>query len=228
MAGSSRTEAIVLANCLSRVFTTGARRVSALAEASCSVWPGDRIAIIGASGSGKSTLLNLLAGLDSPTAGVVSWPALGAASELRPCKVSVVFQAASLLPSLTAQENVALPLLLSSGADDAQLVAREALERLGLADLAAKLPEELSGGQAQRVAMARAICGRPKLIIADEPTGQLDGATAKNLFDRVLETIAPESALVVATHDETIAARMPIVWRMKDGRLSTRGEAAVS
>jgi ABC-type lipoprotein export system ATPase subunit len=99
--------------------------------------------------------------------------------------------------------------------------AAEALSRLDLGDLVAKLPQELSGGQAQRVAMARALCARPLLVIADEPTGQLDYATASALFDRVLGTIGSDAALLVATHDQEIATRMSKVWRMKDGRLDT-------
>lgn len=226
MVGLSKAEPIAVATRLERVFGAAGREVRALVEASCSVWSGDRIAIVGASGSSKSTLLHLLAGLDSPTSGELSWPALGTARQLRPEKVAVVFQAPSLLPSLTAQENVALPLLLGKCDDDAQAAAAEALARFGLADLAAKLPEELSGGQAQRIAMARAMCGRPRLIVADEPTGQLDSGTAKSLFDHVLEAIAPDTALLVATHDEEIAARMSTLWRMKDGRLHTGGAGA--
>jgi ABC-type lipoprotein export system ATPase subunit len=215
-------EAIAAASYVSRLFGDGAREVVGLINASCVIKAGDRIAVIGPSGSGKSTLLHLLAGLDESTSGSLAWPALGPQSELRPEKIAVVFQAPSLLPSLTARENVALPLLLSGREREAQAAAVEALARLGLADLADKLPEELSGGQAQRVAMARALCARPRLIIADEPTCQLDHATARFLFDHFLEAIGPDVALIVATHDEEIAARMPTIWRMRDGRLDTR------
>jgi ABC-type lipoprotein export system ATPase subunit len=226
MAGSSVAEPIAAASHLSRIFGEQARKVVALADASCVIKSGDRIAVIGPSGSGKSTLLHLLAGLDEPSSGMLTWPALGPRSELRPAKIAVVFQAPSLLPSLTTVENVALPLLLLGREREAQREAAQALSRLGLADLAGKLPEELSGGQIQRVAMARALCAGPKLIIADEPTGQLDHATARSLFDGLIEAIGPDGTLLVATHDEEIAARMPVIWHMKDGRLETNGMAA--
>jgi len=214
-------EPIVVANHLTRTFGDGGHRVTALSDASCVISSGDRIAVVGPSGSGKSTLLHLLAGLDEPSSGSLAWPALGARPELRPGKVSVVFQASSLLPSLTARENVALPLLLLGREGEAQARAAEALARLGLSELAGKLPEELSGGQAQRVAMARAMCARPRLIVADEPTGQLDHATARSLFDHFLEAMDPDISLIIATHDEEIAARMSALWRMRDGRLDT-------
>jgi putative ABC transport system ATP-binding protein/lipoprotein-releasing system ATP-binding protein len=217
------TDPIVEASHLSRIFGEGARQVAAVTHASCTIRPGDRIAVIGPSGGGKSSLLHLLAGLDEPSSGMLAWPALGQRSELRPAKLAIVFQAPSLLPSLTAQENVALPLLLMGRVREAEGSATEALARLDLVDLAAKLPQELSGGQAQRVAMARALCVRPRFIIADEPTGQLDHATANSLFDRFLETIGSDIALLVATHDQEIAARMSKLWRMKDGRLDTGG-----
>jgi ABC-type lipoprotein export system ATPase subunit len=221
MARSPAADPVIDASHLSRIFGEGTRQVTAVADASCIVRPGDRIAIIGPSGSGKSSLLHLLAGLDEPSSGQLAWPALGPRSELRPGKVAVVFQAQSLLPALTAQENVALPLLLMGREQEAGERAAEALSRLDLGDLVAKLPQELSGGQAQRVAMARALCARPLLVIADEPTGQLDYATASALFDRVLGTIGSDAALLVATHDQEIATRMSKVWRMKDGRLDT-------
>jgi putative ABC transport system ATP-binding protein/lipoprotein-releasing system ATP-binding protein len=217
-------EPIVEASHLSRIFGEGARRVTAVADASCVVRAGDRIAIIGPSGSGKSSLLHLLAGLDEPSSGKLAWPALGQQWELRPAKVAVVFQAQSLLPALTAQENVALPLLLMGREPEARGRAAQALAQLDLGDLAARLPQELSGGQAQRVAMARALCAAPPLIITDEPTGQLDQATASSLFDSFLGAIGRETALLVATHDQEIAARMSKVWRLKDGHLDTRDE----
>jgi putative ABC transport system ATP-binding protein/lipoprotein-releasing system ATP-binding protein len=215
------TDPIVEASHLSRVFGEGVRQVAAVTDASCTIRPGERIAVIGPSGSGKSSLLHLLAGLDEPSSGRLAWPALGPQSELRPAKLAIVFQAASLLPSLTALENVALPLLLMGRERDAKESATETLTRLDLVDLAAKLPQELSGGQAQRIAMARALCVRPRFIIADEPTGQLDHATANSLFDRFLEAIGPDIALLIATHDQEIAARMSKVWRMKNGRLDS-------
>lgn len=194
----------------------------ALAFASCVVQPGDRIALLGRSGSGKSTLLHLLGGLTPPTSGLICWPALGPAETLRPGKVSFVFQAQSLLAPLTALENVALPLLLL-GVDRGQALQRSAvqLERLGLEAIRAQLPEELSGGQAQRVAVARALVTDPRLILADEPTGQLDSGNAQHLMDVLLEACERSgAALVVATHDAAIAGRLTQVWQMSSGVLA--------
>jgi ABC-type lipoprotein export system ATPase subunit len=208
---------------VSRTFTVGGQEVTALRETTLQVRPGDRTALIGPSGSGKSTLLHLLGGLDLPTTGTVSWPALGEASTLRPGKVAFVFQAQSLMPPLTALENVALPLLLAGATPQAATAeARRALEALELLPLAEQLPEELSGGQAQRVAVARALVTRPRLILADEPTGQLDSVTAGHLMDVLLAALEPGAALVLATHDEAVARRLDTLWRMEGGVLRSR------
>jgi putative ABC transport system ATP-binding protein/lipoprotein-releasing system ATP-binding protein len=192
-----------------------------LTSATCSIAPAARIAVVGASGSGKSTLLHLLAGLDTPTSGSVSWPALGRRAELRPALVGVVFQAPSLLAPLSVVENVELPLLLGHTSPDvARTAAAQTLQQMQLSELADKLPHELSGGQAQRVAFARALAHRPRLIFADEPTGQLDQHTAQLVFDVVLEALeGTDTALVVATHDPLVARRMGTVWRMQHGGL---------
>ena len=204
-----------------RTYSHGRASVVALASATCTVMPGDRIALVGPSGSGKSTLLHLLGGLDTPTSGSLEWPALGARESLRPTKVGLVFQMPSLLAPLTVVENVEIPLLLGpASAEKARAAALDALDRIGLKSLADKLPEELSGGQAQRVAVARALATRPKLILADEPTGQLDHPTAQHLFDVLLASLeGTDTALVVATHDMTVAKRMHKVWQMQYGTL---------
>jgi putative ABC transport system ATP-binding protein len=210
----------------SRNFVNGAE-ARALVNASCCVAAGERIAVVGPSGSGKSTLLNLMAGLDQPTSGCVRWPALGPASELRPRSVGVVFQTISLMPALTCLENVELPLLLAGEVAAAEQRAGKALALLGIENLADQLPEDLSGGQAQRVAVARAIVGAPRLVIADEPTAQLDRATSAFVLDRLVawsERVV--SALVLATHDEAVAQRMQRVWRMDHGHLDTTGKVA--
>src|SRR6476620_9738883 len=161
-----------------RVYQRGGATVVAVHEATCTIASGDRIALVGRSGSGKSTLLHLLGGLDTPTSGALSWPALGARHSLRPAQVAFVFQMTSLLPPLTVVENVELPLLLGNAdAAAARAAALNALARMDLIPLTDKLPEELSGGQAQRVAVARALAYQPKLILADEPSGQLDRST---------------------------------------------------
>jgi ABC-type lipoprotein export system ATPase subunit len=217
--------ALVVAREVGRAYRRGPSAVVALASATCAVAPGDRIAVVGPSGSGKSTLLHLMGGLDIPTSGEISWPALGARETLRPVRVAFVFQMPSLLPALSAVENVELPLLLQDAAPAiARAAALKALGRMDLADIAGKLPEELSGGQAQRVAMARAVVCRPALILADEPTGQLDHPTAEHVLDILCATIeGTPTALVVATHDPAVAARMDVVWHLRHGILEVAG-----
>jgi putative ABC transport system ATP-binding protein/lipoprotein-releasing system ATP-binding protein len=200
---------------------SGQTPVVALASATCSVMLGDRIAITGPSGSGKSTLLYLMGGLETVTSGSLIWPALGPIQGLRPAKVAFVFQVPSLLVALTVIENIELPLLLDNvDKKIARQAALAALERLDLSGIADNLPEELSGGQAQRVAMARALASQSKLILADEPTGQLDHPTAQHLFDILLAAIdGTDTALVVATHDQAVANRLHTIWHMHHGIL---------
>jgi putative ABC transport system ATP-binding protein/lipoprotein-releasing system ATP-binding protein len=204
-----------------RVFGANESKVVALKHATCRVERGDRIALVGPSGSGKSTLLHLLAGLDLPTSGTVRWPALGERETLRPGKVSFVFQSESLLAPLTVLENIEVPqLLVGSKPDEARADAALILRALDLAELADKLPEEISGGQAQRAAVARSLITQPELILADEPTGQLDHHTAKQLLNLLLRRIkGTDTALVIATHDPIIASRMETQWTMDHGVL---------
>lgn len=213
---------IAVCSGVSRTFGLPPHEMHALREATCEILPRDRIALTGSSGSGKSTLLYLLAGIDSPTGGLIKWPALGGRDELRPGLVAMVFQGPSLLPPLDVLENVGLPLMLAGVSDEmAAASSREALQLLGLADLATKLPEELSGGQSQRVAVARVLAGRPRLILADEPTGQLDRDSGVAVVDLLIETAAHiGAAVVLSTHDSTMAARLPIQWRIDDGVLN--------
>jgi putative ABC transport system ATP-binding protein len=206
---------------LSRTFGAGDRTVVAVHGASCAVAPGARIALTGPSGSGKSTLLHLMAGLDQPTGGQASWPGLGGDPGRHRDLVGVVFQAPSLLDPLDVVENVELPLLLSGVTMvEARRRARSALATLHLTDLATKLPEELSGGQAQRVAVARVLAGQPRLILADEPTGQLDRHTGDQVITALLHAAYRlDAALVVATHDQAVAERFDEQWAVVDGRL---------
>jgi ABC-type lipoprotein export system ATPase subunit len=206
---------------IGRTYLQGNVPVRALASVTCEVGAGDRIAVVGPSGSGKSTLLHLMGGVETPTEGDITWPALGQRETLRPRKVGYVFQTLSLLAPLSAVENTELPLLLAGGSpEEARAAALKALGNVGLEAVAEKLPEELSGGQAQRVAVARALASRPRLILADEPTGQLDHPTAQHLFDVLLASLAPsDTALVVATHDVAVAERMQTIWRVRHGRL---------
>jgi ABC-type lipoprotein export system ATPase subunit len=196
--------------------------VRAVQNVSCGLGAGQRVVIVGPSGSGKSTLLHIVAGIEEPSSGSVSWPALGVREQLRPRHVALIFQAPSLLAPLDVLENVALPLELAGvDGDTARRAAHEALSRLSLDDLATRLPQELSGGQAQRVAVARVIAGRPRLVIADEPTGQLDHTTGARMLD-VLDAAVAEvgAALLLSTHDPRVAARFDARWTMSDGRLT--------
>ena len=222
-------EPLVRCTGAARTYGEGASATVALQPADIEVFEGDSIALVGPSGSGKSTLIHLMAGLDDPSIGSVSWPAIGERDALRPGAVAVVFQAPSLLPPLTVLENTALPLILE-GVDGNHAGARaaDALARLDLADLSDKLPEEISGGQAQRVAAARALAGRPRLILADEPTGQLDRASGEQVVSALIDAARHlDAALVVATHDPTVAERLDQRWEMHSGGLVTaRGEPA--
>jgi ABC-type lipoprotein export system ATPase subunit len=202
-------------------YHNGQTQVVALESATCLVKPGDRIALVGPSGSGKSTLLQLLGGLEEPTKGEISWPLLGDRHLLRPKHVGFIFQMPSLLAPLTVVENVEIPLLLMNvPAEKARGEAIEALRRMELEKLANQLPEELSGGQAQRVAVARAVVGKPQLILADEPTGQLDHATADHMLNVLLAALQDtNAALLVATHDGKVADSMNTLWHMSRGRL---------
>jgi ABC-type lipoprotein export system ATPase subunit len=215
------SDTLELARCtdLTRTYGSGAGAVHALRGVSCTLRPGTQVALTGPSGSGKSTLLHLLAGLDTPTSGTIAWPGLGGSPEGRPGLIGMVFQGPSLLPPLDVTENIALPLLLAGGQEtQARERAAAALHDVGLDELAARLPEELSGGQAQRVAVARALAARPRLILADEPTGQLDSAHAAQVVGLLLDAATLlGAALVLSTHDLTIADRFPNRWQMADG-----------
>jgi ABC-type lipoprotein export system ATPase subunit len=216
-------EPLVRCDGAARSFGEGASATVALQPTDCEVFAGDRTALVGPSGSGKSTLLHLMAGLDDPTVGSVTWPAIGERGALRPGPVAVIFQGPSLLPPLTVLENAALPLILDGHAErESRDRATLALERLGLLDLADKLPDEISGGQAQRVAAARVLARQPRLVLADEPTGQLDRASGAEVVTALLAAAQHSgAALVVATHDPTVAERLSQRWEMHSGRLST-------
>lgn len=214
---------LVRADGLGRSFGNGGGRVTAVADVTFTVSAGDRVALMGPSGSGKSTLLHLVAGLDRPSTGSIAWPALGPRERLRPGPVAIAFQGPSLLPPLTVLENVALPVILAGGLErEATAAARDLLEIFEVDALAQQLPEELSGGQAQRAALARAFSGSPQLLLADEPTGQQDQTTAGRLVEAILTLAAIEgTTLLIATHDALVADRLPARWTMRDGSLTT-------
>jgi putative ABC transport system ATP-binding protein len=194
---------------------------SVLADASLTVEPHAELAITGRSGSGKTTLLLVLAGLLVPNRGTVRWPGLDPDARQRRGQIGLVFQAPSLLPELTAAENVALPLRLRGMTrGQAGAATAAALGVVGLRDAAGSLPAQLSGGMQQRVAVARVIAGTPRLVLADEPTGALDRESAFTVLAALRDAVtASGGALVVATHDEDLAGLLAARAVLDGGRL---------
>jgi putative ABC transport system ATP-binding protein len=208
-------------------YTLGASRIDVLRDVDLSVARGERLAIVGPSGSGKTTLLVLLAGLERPAAGTVSLDGVrldalsaDALADLRRDRVGIVFQSFHLVPSLNALDNVALPLQIA-GHRGAAKRARAQLERVGLADRTSHYPSQLSGGEQQRVAIARAMVHAPKVLLADEPTGNLDDHTREGIRELLFALDAQsDTTLVLVTHDLDFAARCDRVLRLHDGQLS--------
>ena len=219
-------EAVLHSQSLSRTYRSGGRDLTVLKDITFSLEPGGFLAILGPSGSGKTTLLGLLAGLDRPSAGSVylDGQELGALSEderarLRGEKIGFVFQAFQLIPTLTAQENIQVPLELRGDAR-ASARARELLERVGLSGRGHHYPAQLSGGEQQRVALARGFSSRPRVLFADEPTGNLDAATGATIIDLMVELNRDlGTTLVLVTHDLDLAARARRTIRLADGRV---------
>ena len=219
-------QAIINASGLGKQVTTVSAALTILEGVSFDVRAGEAVAVVGVSGSGKSTLLGLLAGLDTPTSGAVRVDGqdLNTLDEdgraaLRGRMIGFVFQSFQLLPAMTALENVMLPLELA-GADDAEGQARAMLARVGLADRVHHYPKQLSGGEQQRVAIARAFVKRPRLLFADEPTGNLDTATGAQVIDLLFELNRESGAtLLLVTHDEALTRRCSRVLRLAAGRL---------
>lgn len=213
---------LVVCEGVRREFGTGHTAHTAVAGATCEIFAGDHIALVGPSGSGKSTLLHLMADLDTPTGGHISWPGLADRPRNSAQSLGMVFQTPSLIDAFSVLENVMLPLLVADvDPKVADGRARTALAALGLAELADRLPGELSGGQAQRVAIARGLGTQPRIILADEPTGQLDPQAGEAVIDALFASAQlVNAALVVATHDPRIAARFDRMWSVADGRLS--------
>ena len=208
----------------------GTRELAILQDISLEVMPGEAVAIVGASGSGKSTLLGLLAGLDTPSEGSVELDGVDlfaldedGRAALRARLLGFVFQSFQLLPPLNALENVMLPLELAGDPRAAEL-SEKMLARVGLAERLRHYPKTLSGGEQQRVALARAFVKRPKLLLADEPTGNLDAATGAAVIDLMFELNAERgTTLLLVTHDDAIASRCAKKIRLVAGRIDAEG-----
>jgi putative ABC transport system ATP-binding protein len=221
------TTPIVEARSVSRTFPMPAGPVEALRDVSIRIAPGEYIGVIGPSGCGKSTLLHVLGVVDVPTSGQILFQdrEVGSLpdadrSRLRLREIGFVFQRFFLLPMLTAWENVELPQAEAGvGRSERSQRTRELLEYVGLTSRAGHRPSELSGGEMQRVAIARALANRPRLLLADEPTGELDQATGEQIVALLDRLHADGTAVVVVTHDPAVAGRAHRLLRMRDGRI---------
>lgn len=211
---------------LTKIYQVGENKVHALRQASFKISSGEFVSLMGTSGSGKSTLMHLLGCLDQPTSGHylldgedVSSLSANARSEIRNRNIGFVFQKFNLLPRLSAIENVMLPLLYRGNQTDAERRARRALDRVGLGDRGDHTPTELSGGQAQRVTIARALVGSPRLILADEPTGNLDSQTSEEIIELFTDLWRDGQTILIVTHDADVGAMAERSLQMKDGRI---------
>lgn len=228
--------ALIDARALSKTYGTGGAKVRALDEVTFSVRAGESVAIMGSSGSGKSTLMHILGCLDRPSEGdylldgvAVDALSRDARAALRNKTIGFVFQSFNLLPRTSALENVELPLFYAGvSRTERRRRAREALVRVGLGDRLEAMPNELSGGEQQRVAIARAIVTGPRLILADEPTGNLDTGTSRGIMALFMSLVANSGiTLVVVTHEADIAAWLDRIVTMKDGRIASDRRAAL-
>lgn len=212
---------------VSKTLSSASRRVEILRDVSLAIPKGQIVAIMGASGSGKSTLLGLMAGLDSVSAGRIVLDGVDITdlsednlAKVRGRKIGFVFQSYQLVPTLTAEENVLLPAELSGMRGDLRSRVRELLDRVGLADRASHYPVQLSGGEQQRVALARAFMTSPPILMADEPTGNLDSANGDHVLELLLRlNREEETTLVLVTHDPKLAGCAERIITLKDGRV---------
>ncbi len=226
-----KTTQVIEVHDVFRSLPLGGRELQILRGISFSVAEGEWVALTGPSGSGKSTLLGLLAGIDRPTVGTVELDGLPISmlpearlARVRNEKIGVVFQSFHLIPTMTAQENVEVPLYISPRRKQARALAREMLAQVGLSDRLNHLPHQLSGGEQQRVAIARALVNRPRLLLADEPTGNLDSATSKQVLSLIRQLREMLGLTVVmVTHDAQVAAAAGRILHIIDGRLASNG-----
>ena len=229
---------MIVARDIEQTYTSGGRPLTVLKDIDLEIASGEAVAIIGPSGSGKTTLLGLLAGLDLPSAGSVTLDGqnLNELSEderalVRAEKVGFVFQSFQLIPTLTALENVLVPIELQPGGAgldgrSAELRAQELLGRVGLGERVLHYPAQLSGGEQQRVGLARAFANRPKILMADEPTGNLDADTGRHVIELMVQLNREEGAtLLLVTHDVELASKAHRVVRLSGGRIVANGKA---
>lgn len=223
----SNSKCIIDAVNLVKIYQNGSEELKVLDEVSIKVFAGDFLAVLGPSGSGKSTLMNILGCLDVPTAGQYYLDGLDVLTasenqlaEIRNKKIGFVFQKFNLLPRLTALQNVMLPLLYRGvNEQEAAELAKEKLTILGLGARLTHRPNELSGGQQQRVAIARAIVGKPQLILADEPTGNLDSKSSQDAMEIFQELNRQGNTIVIITHDIEVAEQLKKIVYIRDGRI---------
>ena len=229
----SSDQRIIVTTDLWRAYRLGSQEINAVRGVNIVVHPGQFIAVVGRSGSGKTTLLNLMAGLDQPSSGTVlfedrdmSEMSEDELTQIRRHKIGFVFQSFGLLPLLSAFENVELPMRIAGvKAGEREQRAREALEMVGLWPRSRHRPYELSGGEQQRVAIGRAIVNRPRVVLADEPTGELDSANASAIFGLFKEMVQTQGiSVIAATHDSTLLAMADEVKELRDGVLTDRAE----
>ena len=222
-------DTIIRMSNIHKVYDTGKVKVDALIDIDLEVERGELVAIVGPSGSGKSTLMNLLGCLDTPTAGLyelggerVSEATPDQLAEIRNRRVGFVFQNFNLLPHISAQENIELPMLFGGvSVRDRRERAKNLLERVGLGDRTHHKPTELSGGQMQRVAIARALAMDPDIVLADEPTGNLDSASGSDIMSIFTELWKSGRTLVIITHDPALAKRANRIVEIRDGKITS-------
>lgn len=227
---------IIQMNRIRKTYTTGKVTFDALKGIDCDIQPGEFMAIVGPSGSGKSTMMNIIGCLDIPTDGeyhldgqMVNTLSANQLADIRNQRIGFVFQAFNLLPYATAYENVEVPLLFAK-ANSRKRKERviELLNRVGLGDKLANKPTEMSGGEMQRVAIARALANEPEIILADEPTGNLDTKSGAEIFSLFRELYRAGKTIIIITHDQNLAKQTERIFKLKDGLVDTNGNGSVA